>query len=117
MIETQTEVMEELMQSDHEVDDALDTKCEGCSIREGATSRSELWIGCDGVECSHGVGWWHQRCTTPDVTAMYPLEYRKANQKKQKDHPMNWWCAACIEKEPNQEKRLTQLAQKIKHRP
>ena len=30
---------------------------------------------------------------------------------------MNWWCAACIEKKPNQEKRLAQLAQQNKQRP
>ena len=72
MEETQVsaEVMEELTMSDHEVDDDLNTLGEGCRIAEGATTKDELWIGCDGVDCQHGKGWWHQRCTVPDVTHM-----------------------------------------------
>ena len=47
---------------------------------------------------------------------MYPIGYRMKNQAKPKANPINWWCAECIELEPNQEKRLAQIAMLKKQR-
>ena len=80
----ETQVVEEITTSDHEVDETLGTLCEVCGIPEGATGRNELWIGCDGA-----VPAWHTpevHSAERDVNVPVGVPHAKPKQAEAKPH-------------------------------